>query len=1042
MKASKRKLACLMASMIFVVGGVSPAWASEGQGIIVAERSFQQISRAVPLVAMADSSSDESPVSNVQLANSVEEQNALMGIGDGSPLNFEIDSAEIAESLHLKTTDLSEMRSTIKSESVTGESIRVLPDIDYSPFSLSATRTQEFIIEMNESSLLYFVLGKRVSSNKKDAVHVVLSAEDGRVNSEWDVDQEIEANDYGGFYLDKGIWTIRLSTSGNAADMRFYYLTKAVPHEDAYETEPNSSTEAADDVPLNRIFHGMTYDPAGEMYMFGSVMPIIDVDILRFTLSEVSRVEIDLATSGKLTYQVYNESGEPLRVNASNDESDPYLAGVTPANKENGRQIECGVLPAGMYYLHIVGMDSDVWKKSYKLSILADASEEPDPGPGIEEKRIVRIDVKDGHGTVLPAPGCHEVTKVESFTVEFLPKAGYELRELRVNGVLQPEAAGSTSWNLPPSDEDQVVEVLYALIDDGSDMPNTESNDFKDISKTILYIDGTPETASPEVVYEDAAANPHILAVHHNGPGTFRRLYPESFNLKEMAVYHYKSAVSNFTEVYAFEANAQNCIKSFECTFPFEWMADQFVTKVRNSNLAAEYLDGWSNGNAAYIQQRLPSNSRADCDRALRELYDNDINKLVLGPDGERDYKVTFENNGKTGIAFVNVTGQEPFYGSKRAAFSIVERKTNGGQPSDTSSTFADINKSLIYVNGVPSNQTPKVSLVDGKAEPVITVLHHFGASGFNRLAPEGFNLRETAVYHFKADDTEYTRTVAIGSGEKRSIISDECRFREPWMAQMFVDKMKKELSSLVLDCWSDGRIAFIQYEMPSGTRETFDDLMKSQYGQPENELLIGPNKSTDYTVSFRDNTSPGTATVMVAGRGSFYGSATAQFIVVGNNESNMGAAIGGQTSVQSSKNTSTTAPLTRTGISTTGQGSSGKTGLVQTGDIAKCGTVMLMAVVAAIGILAMRKRKLAILAPTVASATGASTSISCESEKPVLSTLDTVVPKLSESVASTFVDPRVLMSTASSADAPNEKICDLICSLDDLFGRSVAKNQ
>lgn len=1038
-----RKFVAILAGIALMIGGIPSAWASEEQDAIVAERSFQQISRTAPLVTLDASHGSDKVIPNVQIVSSADEQCAAMGIGDGLPLDFEVDSADVEHALKRSLSADMEMREPMNASSVASNSIFALPDVDYGPFSISASRDQSFIVEVTEPSLFAFVLGKRASSSQEDSVHVVLSREDGVVNSEWDVDHAVEAHDYGGFFLDSGAWTIRLSTPGNVDHVQFYYLLKDVSQEGFYESEPNSTVETADDVPLNRVFSGITYDPAGETYLLGSFMPIIDVDMLRFTLPESSRVEIDLATSGKLSYQVYDGDGMPLRQNASKDESDPYISGVTPSNKENGRQIACGVLPAGTYSMHVTGMDSDVWKKPYALAVHAVAAETPDPAPIVppeKETRNVTLSVRGGHGTLDPAPGTYAVGKSEPYEIELIPEAGYVPGEIWVDGVSRVVDKSCTAWVLPVSDDDQTFEVKY-------DLQKSGTNDaYRDISKVTIYVDGVPASSAPRIIYdEQSGVSSHIVAVHHMGAGVFKRLYPENFRLGDIATYHFNSDGIDYTRIVAFPVDGTSCIVSDECRFDTVEAARYFVDNIQTT-LPDVYLDSWYFGNIAYVQLRIDSGSggREAFDSVMKAQYSESDNHLVLGPNIETDYTVSFAADKMAGNCTVTVTGIGDHFGSKTATFEFDKNGVNGDDvdlPGEANDGFRNIADTEIYVDGAPATASSQVSYVGGRVEPDVIAVHHNGSGTFKRIYPEGFDLREVAVYHYRLGSSDVTTVVAFEDGRESCIYSTEMTFPYAWMAEEFATRMREESrAGEFLDGWSVGNTAYVQQRLASNDRAASDIVMINNYGNSTNGLVFGPDAGLDYAISYENNNRPGTATAIVTGKGDCFGTKTATFRIVDKRVSGSGISGGAQTGTVN--RTSTTTPLVQTGASSAGGSSSGKTGLVRTGDAVGHGAVLLAVMAAVVAIAMTRKRRAAASGAVTDSTIRVPVFAPPVPRKPVLSASNTGDSQAPVSLMVAAAKPKAFGSFAPYITASAEKTCDLICSLDELFGRSSTKGR
>lgn len=960
MKKLGRKLVAALMGVMLLFGSAPSAWASEDQSPIIAERSFQQISRTAPLITVRSPASSDAIVPNVQVVGSVEEQRAAMGLENGLSFDFEVDSADIKETLRQSLNTFTELREPKNAASVTSELLHVQPDIHYGPFSISAARSQDLIVEVNKPSMLSFVLGKRSSSNKEDSVHVVLSDEDGDVNSEWDIDRAVESHTYGGFFLEEGTWTIRLSTPASVDDVRFYYLLAETSQEKAYESEQNSSIETADDVPLNQVFTGLTYDPSGEVYLLGSFMPIVDVDILRFTLNEASHVEIDLATLGKLSYQVYDEDGKPLRPSASKNESDPYISGVTPANKENERQIDCGTLPAGIYYMHITGMDSDVWKKTYSLSVLAVAAEVSDPAPSnppsSEETRNVTISVRDGHGTTNPVPGTYKIARSDSFIVNFAPDDGYVLSGVWVNGAAAPTKPEYVAWNLPASSEDQTIEIKYEI--QGSDV----GGDYRDISKTTIYINGLPVSNAPRLQYNGNKVEPNITAVHHIGTGTFKRLCPEGIEIGSTATYHFSDKGIEYTRVVVFPAGGGSCIISDECKLGDADEAEYFAQNIQ-AQIPDEYLDSWSAGNIAYVQFRLssPAANKEAFDSIMKKQYGASENHLVLGPNAGTEYEVSFADNDKLGTCTVRVTGTGSHYGTKTATFELVGSGTNGDEsnrPNGIESGFRDISSAEMYINGAPSAEGLQVSYNGNKIEPNAVVVHHNGTGTFKRIYPDGFDLREIAVYHYRLSNSDVTTVVAFEDGRESCIYNTEMTFPYEWMAEEFVARARNELKAgEFLDGWSVGNAAYIQQRLASNDRTACDITMVNNYAT--SGLVIGPDDGFDYTIAYENNDKPGTATVIATGTRDCFGTKSATFTIIGGGSDGNGTGIPGDAQAGTTNRTNTTTPLVQTGASTANGSSSGKTGLVQTGDVVgySAAGASVLAILAALVIVG-RKRK------------------------------------------------------------------------------------
>ncbi|THG36890.1 PPC domain-containing protein [Adlercreutzia caecimuris] len=151
-----------------------------------------------------------------------------------------------------------------------------------------------------------------------------------------------------------------------------------------YESEPNNDMEYADVLRPGIPFTGKMYDKSTEMIH-------LDIDMLTFSLAKESEVRISLTTPSRVSYQIYDEEGEPYRTPSGNT-----ISGQTELGKQTTTQIDCGSLPAGKYYLHIQSTETSMWNKSYEVLLQHDGGEEapilpPTDPPLVPEDEVISI---------------------------------------------------------------------------------------------------------------------------------------------------------------------------------------------------------------------------------------------------------------------------------------------------------------------------------------------------------------------------------------------------------------------------------------------------------------------------------------------------------------------------------------------------------------------------------------------------------------------------------------------------------------------------
>lgn len=151
-----------------------------------------------------------------------------------------------------------------------------------------------------------------------------------------------------------------------------------------YESEPNDDMKYADVLRPGIPFTGKMYDRSTEMIH-------LDIDMLTFSLAKESEVRISLTTPSRVSYQIYDEEGEPYRTPSGNT-----ISGQTELGKQTTTQIDCGSLPAGKYYMSVQSTETSMWNKSYEVLLQHDGEEEtptlpPTDPPLAPEDEVISI---------------------------------------------------------------------------------------------------------------------------------------------------------------------------------------------------------------------------------------------------------------------------------------------------------------------------------------------------------------------------------------------------------------------------------------------------------------------------------------------------------------------------------------------------------------------------------------------------------------------------------------------------------------------------
>ena len=158
--------------------------------------------------------------------------------------------------------------------------------------------------------------------------------------------------------LPAGTYTVTaLISTDYSGSLGFVYET--VPGMDkyadqyVYEYEDNGSIEDATPLAAHNGALGFLYNAA----LSGTTQEIADLDYYKFTLSKPSSVRVMLAGLPGIMYALENERGDILHFGL--DPNENALVGQTPyygdsLDESTATFFDCGVLPAGTYYIVVV----------------------------------------------------------------------------------------------------------------------------------------------------------------------------------------------------------------------------------------------------------------------------------------------------------------------------------------------------------------------------------------------------------------------------------------------------------------------------------------------------------------------------------------------------------------------------------------------------------------------------------------------------------------------------------------------------------------
>lgn len=158
--------------------------------------------------------------------------------------------------------------------------------------------------------------------------------------------------------LPAGTYTVTaLISTDYSGSLGFVYET--VPGMDkyadqyVYEYEDNGSIEDATPLAAHNGALGFLYNAA----LSGTTQEIADLDYYKFTLSKPSSVRVMLAGLPGIMYGLENEQGDILHFGL--DPNENALVGQTPyygdsLDESTATFFDCGVLPAGTYYIVVV----------------------------------------------------------------------------------------------------------------------------------------------------------------------------------------------------------------------------------------------------------------------------------------------------------------------------------------------------------------------------------------------------------------------------------------------------------------------------------------------------------------------------------------------------------------------------------------------------------------------------------------------------------------------------------------------------------------
>lgn len=313
-----------------------------------------------------------------------------------------------------------------------------------------------------------------------------------------------------------------------------------------------------------------------------------------------------------------------------------------------------------------------------------------------------------------------------------------------------------------------------------------------------------------------------------------------------------------------------------------------------------------------------------------------------------------------------------------------------------------DIAQLNIYINGKPAGVVPEIEYEGSPVEPAIAVTPKLTSEQMESLDFPS-DTSDFAVYQYTlwTIDREHPSVVEIVAFDSKG----EClttnmlaKFQSGKAAEAFVSRVKTDYGSNFLKGSVDGSTAFVRVNMGRShlDKAGYTHALKNVV----DDLKTGPVEGEDYTVAYADNDKPGIATVTIVGKGEYYGVQTVQFTIVGGGPDGNGTGIPGGAQAGTTNRTNTTTPLVQTGASTANGSSSGKTGLVQTGDVVgySAAGASLLAILAVLIIVGWKRKHVSVaMGPQEKEASFDLANADFETKKKAFyhDKLDKMIPKL-----------------------------------------------
>lgn len=271
-----------------------------------------------------------------------------------------------------------------------------------------------------------------------------------------------------------------------------------------------------------------------------------------------------------------------------------------------------------------------------------------------------------------------------------------------------------------------------------------------------------------------------------------------------------------------------------------------------------------------------------------------------------------------------------------------VEKPGNSSDLVNSESSYRNIANSEVYINGCSAADNPKVARKDGQINPQITLVYYTNsANSFSSIYSSHDSISSVGVYYIKypwsASSEKLfafsTEIVTYGANGKAKTQLSETVFANRSSADSLLKSMKENDGASLRKGFVANNATYLERDVSKNapTRESYEANNLAESGVSR-VFELGPAKGKDYDVSFDVDLASGIGKATISGKGSYYGSKTVSFLVV--DENTNGTGIPGDAQAGTTNRTNTTTPLVQTGASTANGSSSGKTGLVQTGDV------------------------------------------------------------------------------------------------------------